>query len=169
MYMPRGWRNNNSPATARNSAKVYERIDAGIFFLYGETLQQGPGRMDDGVRSAVFSADGSKVVTSSVDGTVRTWEAGTGRQILFLDLGRGKKYPDYRSLREAAEFSPADTWLTVLDEERRLRIWRTDTGKEINLGQVDPENVASVAIDESDSHLLITHLDGTICLFRDFF
>ena len=41
------------------------------------------------VRSAAFSGDGKRVVTASHDGTVRVWDAETGKQMLTLPGSTG--------------------------------------------------------------------------------
>src|ERR1700733_9018995 len=41
------------------------------------------------VNTAVFSADGSRVVTASWDGTARVWDAATGRAVATLAGHRG--------------------------------------------------------------------------------
>ncbi|HSW12752.1 MAG TPA: hypothetical protein VLI06_07925, partial [Solimonas sp.] len=52
----------------------------------------GPLRHDDEVNSAVFSADGRKLLTASDDGTARVWETATGRLIGVPVQVRGRIY-----------------------------------------------------------------------------
>jgi WD40 repeat protein len=53
---------------------------------------------EDGVLSAAFSPDGTRIVTGSTDQTARVWDAASGRELLAL---RGHK----GGVRSAA-FSP---------------------------------------------------------------
>lgn len=51
----------------------------------GKKVRQLVGH-DDSVLTATFSGDGQRILTGSVDGTVRLWEVGTGRELEQLDL-----------------------------------------------------------------------------------
>ena len=44
---------------------------------------------EDEVTTAVFTADGSKVLSSSKDGTLRLWDAHTGAPLAVLQSGEG--------------------------------------------------------------------------------
>src|SRR5262249_54523694 len=52
----------------------------GIFTLYGHR---------DEVTSVVFSPDGTRLATASLDGTARVWDARTGQELLVIK-GRGQ-------------------------------------------------------------------------------
>ncbi|MGB4727631.1 MAG: hypothetical protein WBH86_09505, partial [Thermogutta sp.] len=43
---------------------------------------------NDAVYSAVFSPDGRRIVTGSIDNTAIVWDAETGEMLLKLKLGR---------------------------------------------------------------------------------
>lgn len=44
---------------------------------------------DGEINSLAYSADGRQIVTSAVDSTVRTWDAGTGKQLLKINEEQG--------------------------------------------------------------------------------
>src|SRR5262249_25370804 len=81
------------------------------------------GGHDHRVVSAVFSPDGSRIVTASDDGTARIWDAATAQEIAIL---RGH---DYRVL--SASFSPDGSRILTALRDRTARIWDAATAKEI--------------------------------------
>ena len=68
------------------------------------------------VNSAAFSPDGSRVVTTSLDGTARIWDAATAKVITVLRVHYNAAY--------SAAFSPASG-------DNTARIWDAATAKEI--------------------------------------
>jgi WD40 repeat protein len=75
-------------------------------------------RHEDGVRSAQFSADGTKVVTASRDNTARLWDAKSG-----APLGEPLRH---EGEVESAQFSPDGTKVVTASRDNTARLW--DTG-----------------------------------------
>jgi hypothetical protein len=78
---------------------------------------QGP------VLSAAFSPDGARIVTASLDGTARLWDATSGQKIIAL---RGHEYGV-----SSASFSPDGARIVTASEDRAARLWDATTGQEI--------------------------------------
>ncbi len=78
---------------------------------------------EDRVRSAVFSPDGTRIVTASADKTARVWDARTGAALLVLrhEYGYGV---------HTAVFSPDGARIVTTDYER-ARVWDAKTGVEL--------------------------------------
>jgi len=74
------------------------------------------------VTQAAFSADGSRIVTASVDRSVRIWDAGTGRELLVLPLPEG-------NYQQAIFSADGDKILTTSDNEAGL--WDAKTGRKL--------------------------------------
>jgi eukaryotic-like serine/threonine-protein kinase len=81
----------------------------GLFTLYGHT---GP------VRSVSFSPDGTRILTSSEDGTVRVWDSRSGMSTLQLEV---------RAM--GAAFSPDGTRILTGSDDDTSRVWDARSGR----------------------------------------
>src|SRR5205807_316438 len=81
------------------------------------------------VVSAGFSPNAAQAVTASNDGTVRTWDVRTGRQLKQLPPDSLKGRDDsVRARFTHAMFSPDGTQVLTADVDKRLQLWETTTG-----------------------------------------
>jgi WD40 repeat protein len=87
----------------------------------GKELGPAPGKQAVIERWA-FSADGKTLLSLCRDGTLRHWDALTGQALRCL--------PGSRAWHQAA-FAPGGRALATLEEDRIVRLRRTDTGKEV--------------------------------------
>jgi WD40 repeat protein len=85
----------------------------------GEALSL-PMEHADVVERAAFSPDGSRVVTTSADGTARVWEAATGKPVTAALPHDKVKW---------AAFSPDGGRLATAGADRFARVWDAATGK----------------------------------------
>lgn len=84
-------------------------------------------RGSGGARDASYSADGSELAVPGADGSIRIWDAQTGRQVTTL-----------RSTDRAvigAVFSPDGRKLASQDEDGLIRIWALDVGDLVSIAQ----------------------------------
>src|SRR5262249_55478296 len=77
--------------------------------------------------SAVFSKDGSQVVTGDADQRVRTWDCNSGRLVKELDETIGFEW----GVQKVAVSSDGRHLLTR--SENGVQMWTTETGKEIKI------------------------------------
>ena len=80
--------------------------------------------------SAVFSPDGSRIVTVSEDTTAGIWDASTAKEIAVLRGHEGAVF--------SAAFSPDGSRIVTTSDDETARIWDAATGKEIEVLAVEP-------------------------------
>jgi WD40 repeat protein len=105
------------------------------------------------VLSAAFSPDGSRIVTASLDKTVRIWDAATGKEIMVLR--------DHENSVEAAAFSPDGTRIVTASIDKTVRIWDAATGKEIMILRGHERWVNSAAFSPDGSCIVTASDDNT--------
>jgi WD40 repeat protein len=85
----------------------------------------------DGVYSVAYSRDGKLLATASYDGTVKVWDAETGRPLATLEGHEGK-------VRHVA-FAPDGKRLATAGEDRTARVWDVAKGRELQkVAHTDP-------------------------------
>jgi WD40 repeat protein len=102
-----------SPA-AINVFQETRASDAQIAILSGHS---------DFLRSAVYSPDGMRIVTASLDKTARIWDARTGKQLAVLS-GHGDRV-------NSAAYSPDGTHIITASSDKTARIWDARTGAQL--------------------------------------
>jgi WD40 repeat protein len=105
--------------TMRNTVSIVDNQTG------GETLHI---MSDHGtVWSAIFSPDGTRVVTASGDNSARVWDSKTGRQIAAMDAGESSSFAS----SFVAAFSPDGTRVVSGGPEDTALIWDAATGTKI--------------------------------------
>jgi hypothetical protein len=104
---------NNVPSDQRGWEWRYlKRLTRrGLLTLYGHT---------DGVHSAAFSSDGTRIVTGGWDRTAKVWDARTGSPLIEL-----KGHTDGVS---SAAFSPDSTRIVTGSHDQTAKVWDARSG-----------------------------------------
>jgi WD40 repeat protein len=99
-----------------------------------------------------FSADGKTLVSLCRDGTVRHWDAVTGQAL--------RRLPGSHDWHRAS-FAPGGRELATLEEDRIVRLRRTDTGKEVwRFLEAGKETYPGLGF-SPDGKILVTGHSGT--------
>jgi WD40 repeat protein len=106
-------------------------------------------------RSAVFSADGTQILTASADGTIRIWDAATEQQVAV--------FPGFGPLNTAA-FSPDGTRIVTANDDGTVRILSARSGQVISV--LTPPGgsgyaVSSATFSADGSLIAASYADGT--------
>ncbi len=121
--------------------------DAATGKSLGEPMKHGKD-----ILTAVFSADGQRVVTTSQDGTAQIWDAATGTplgQPIKNGFGFG-----------GAVFSPDGQHVLTASENGVAQVWETSTGKP--LGEpMEHQALLSAAYSADGQRVLGVSMDGT--------
>ncbi len=104
------------------------------------------------VTSADFSPDGNRVVTSSWDGTVRIWDAATGREISEMN-GGGSLF--------TTAFSPDGSRIVTSLPDGAAQIWDAATGRSIVVLKGHENSVTSAAFSPDGSSIVTASADMT--------
>ncbi|MBA4063430.1 MAG: hypothetical protein C0501_06900, partial [Isosphaera sp.] len=105
------------------------------------------------VHAVSWSADGSRLLTASMDGTARVWDAATGRELMAF---RGH----VRRLRSAA-FSPDGSRVATASEDGTARVWDAERGAELLTLKGHGGWVRTAAFSPDGGRLLTASADGT--------
>src|SRR6476659_4690111 len=82
---------------------------------------------DDGVQSAAFSPDGSRIVTASWDKTARIWDVASARALLLARVLRLATeiavLRGHENTVTSAAFSPDGSRIVTGSSDKTARIW----------------------------------------------
>ena len=106
-------------------------------------------------RSAVFSADGTRILTATADGTIRIWDSANDKQLV--------SFPGFGALNGVAS-SPDGTLIVTANDDGTARILNARTGEVT--GILTPSSSSGYAVSSAsfspDSRLIVTaYADGT--------
>jgi serine/threonine protein kinase len=118
--------------------------DAGLTVLAGHR---------NGVVSAVYSPDGSRIVTASRDKTARIWDARTGVQLAVLS-GHDDRV-------ECAAYSPDGTHIVTASSDKTARIWDASTGAQLALLSGHADGIYCAAYSPDGTRIVTASIDKT--------
>ncbi|MEO8286520.1 MAG: fasciclin domain-containing protein [Chloroflexota bacterium] len=148
------WRTDGTSSTAATAATAVQATApaTGLSVPSSTDEMQLTGHTD-AVWQAVFSPDGKKIVTASADGTVRIWDAVSGKTLLTItghtDEVRG------------AVFSPDGKTVLTASGDKTARIWDATTGKELMRFTGHTDLVGKAVFSPDGKTVVTTSIDGT--------
>jgi WD40 repeat protein len=137
------------------------------------------------VNGIAFSPDGKQLVSAGSDGSVRVWNAEDGTELHALKghveavedgpappddpLGLTVPAPRKAGMRpvavEAVAFSPDGKQIASGGDDNTVKVWDTETGKEVCAGRGHVAGVLSVAFTPDGKYVVSGSADGTIRLW----
>lgn len=109
------------------------------------------------VNTAVFSADGDLVVTSSQDGSVRLWDRASGRPLQSLM---------HSSAVKEAVLSLDGRWLASVTQDGKLGIWSTASWERIHYRAIHSSVVRAVSFSPNSEFVVTGSDDKTAIVWR---
>ncbi len=103
--------------------------------------------------TVVFSPNGAQVLTSSIDGTARVWDAATGKTLRVL-----KGHKDWVN---SAEFSPDGRQVVTASWDETARVWDAATGKMLRVLKGHKDGVNSAEFSPDGGQVVTASWDDT--------
>ncbi|MCP5107084.1 MAG: NACHT domain-containing protein, partial [bacterium] len=110
------------------------------------------------VNACAVSPDGKTVLSASDDGTLRLWEAASGKEI--------RVFTGHKRAVNACAFSPDGTRLVSASVDKTLKLWETASGKEIRVFTGHKGSVRSCAFSLDGTRLVSASDDCTLKLWE---
>jgi WD40 repeat protein len=109
---------------------------------------------------AEWSPDGARIVTASVDRTVRVWEAATGKELARLE-GQLAGLEGHSDPRLVVAWSPDGVRILTVSEDETPQVWEAATGKAIARLEGHGGIVYGAAWSPDGARILTASLDKT--------
>ncbi len=110
------------------------------------------------VRSAQFSPDDTRIVTSSDDKTARVWEAASGRMLMAFTGHEGAVYD--------AQFSLDGRRIVTASDDKTARVWDAATGKMLVIFKGHEGAVFGAQFSGDGMHIVTASDDKTACVWE---
>ena len=112
----------------------------------------------DGVSSAGFSPDGSRIVTASYDNTAKVWDARSGAEVLTL---KGHTSGVFSNAVRSAGFSPDGTRIVTAGHDGTAKVWDARSGAEVLTLKAHSGIVTSAGFSPDGTRVVAAGYDGT--------
>jgi WD40 repeat protein len=110
------------------------------------------------VVSVCFSPDGKRIVTGSMDATVKVWDAETGKSRGTL---KGHSGPVL-----SVTFTPDGKWIVSGSADKTARVWNADTGETVATLRGHSGAVVSVSVSPNGRYIISGSADKTVGLWE---
>ncbi|MCY2966228.1 MAG: protein kinase [Planctomycetota bacterium] len=149
------WRENHVAATLELLGKTKPELRGWEWYYVSQLCHSElltlPEHTNE-VRSAAFIPDGSRIVTGSMDGTAKIWNAKTGECLQTLRHVGGC---------ESATFSQDGTRIVTTSADNTAKVWDVASGAEIHVLKGHSEYLTCAAFSPDDSRIVTASKDET--------
>lgn len=152
--------NDLAVSLARESVQITDpptqaqRVLAQIGYAPG-TRQRFTGHTNF-VLDAVFSPEGTHIVSASADSTLRLWDIASGESVQVF---RG-----HSAAVNGVDISADGTRIVSVGADRTVRVWQISTGEQLNMLETTA-SVLTVRFALDSDHVLLGDTEGTIYLW----
>ncbi len=115
----------------------------------------GDGDNSFGAASAVFSPDGSAILSADFNGLAKVWDADSGNQLLVLDGHDGASVSD-------AQFSDDGNYIVTAGQDNTAKVWDAKTGQIISSLVGHTDFVLTAAFSHDGNYVYTAGYDNTI-------
>lgn len=115
------------------------------------------------VLCAVFSQDGTQIVTGSADQTARTWDVSTGRQLLTLE-GHGRSVRAVSFSRDKSMIVTFTLGTSLADCHAQL--WDGSIGQKMQMLEGHGDEASSVSFSHDGTRMVFGMEDLTVCIME---
>jgi WD40 repeat protein len=109
------------------------------------------------ITTCAYSPDGKRIVSASKDGTLRFWEAATGKELQTLT--------GHRDSVSGFDFSPVADTIVSSSDDKTLRLWDSTNGALLAVLSGHKEKVKSCAFSPDGNRIISASLDGMLKLW----
>ena len=106
-----------------------------------------------GVSSVAFSPDGRRIVTGSLDGTAKAWDAATGKELVT--------FKGHRAGINSVTLSPEGQRIATGSDDATVKVWDSTSGKELLTFKGHHSKVISVVFARDGRRIVTGSADQT--------
>jgi WD40 repeat protein len=136
-----------------------EALGAGLVNVLDQSLVEPLRQRLSHVHCVVYSPDGKRILSGQFDGSVRLWDAASGRQLRQF-CGPTQAYSnDVLPAISTAAFSADGRRIVVADHTGYVRIWNTSTGQQLTSFRADGQDAKSAQFSPDGKDVLTLGAD----------
>jgi WD40 repeat protein/serine/threonine protein kinase len=146
--------------TAAGSTEVWDAASGRKLLLFNGSfngLDNGTYYPQGFFCMAAYSPDGQRIVTGSLDGTAKVWQAASGKRLLIIHASNNGV--------SSVAFSPDSRRIATGSQDRTAKVWDAASGRELLTLKGHNDAVSSVAFSPDGQRIITGSQDRTAKLW----